>query len=76
MLDAWTSQLPNYARIDAHRKQAHALSVAQLLKDGSPPENSPDLVLTIDPEVYPAPVSSLHKGMHPFKKPTPQMSVT
>ncbi|HNT25898.1 MAG TPA: DEAD/DEAH box helicase family protein [Anaerolineales bacterium] len=56
------------AKIDAHRKQAHALSFSQLLKEGSPLEVSPDLVFTYDPEEYPAPVNSLYKGMHQFKK--------
>jgi type III restriction enzyme len=56
------------ARIDAHRKHAHALSFSQLLREGSPLEVSPDLVFTYDPEEYPAPVNSLYKGMHQFRK--------
>ncbi len=56
------------AKIDAHRKQAHALSFSQLLKEGSSLEVSPNLMFTYDPEEYPAPVNSLYKGMHQFKK--------
>ncbi len=56
------------AKIDAHRQQAHALSFAQLLHEDSPLEVSPNLVFTFDPEEYPAPVNSLYKGQHQFKK--------
>lgn len=56
------------AKIDGHRKQAHARSFLQLLGEGSPLEVSPELVFTFDPEEYPAPVNSLYKGMHQFKK--------
>ena len=44
------------------------VSFSQLLSEGSPLEVSPDLVFTYDPEEYPAPVNSLYKGMHQFKK--------
>ena len=56
------------AKMDAHRKKAHALSFAQLLRDGSPLEVTPELVFTFGPEDYPAPVNSLYRGMHQFKK--------
>jgi type III restriction enzyme len=56
------------AKIDVHRKNAHARSFLQLLRDDSPLEVTPELVFTFDPEEYPAPVNSLYRGMHQFKK--------
>ncbi len=56
------------AKIDAHRKQARAISFSQLFREGSPLEVNPDLVFTFAPDEYPAPVNSLYRGMHQFKK--------
>ncbi len=56
------------AKMDSHRKGAHAQSFTQFFREDSPLEVSPDLVFTFDPEEYPAPVNSLYRGMHQFKK--------
>lgn len=55
-------------KIDAYRNSAHADAFRQLFDDSSPLEVSPELVFTYDPEEYPAPVHSLYRGMHQFKK--------
>lgn len=55
-------------KMDAHRKNARAQSFTRFFRDDSPLEVSPDLVFTFDPEEYPAPVNSLYRGMHQFKK--------
>ena len=55
-------------KMDSHRKSAHTQSFTQFFRDDSPLEVSPDLVFTFDPEEYPAPVNSLYRGMHQFKK--------
>lgn len=55
-------------KMDSHRKSAHTQSFTQFFRDDSPLEVSPDLVFTFGPEEYPAPVNSLYRGMHQFKK--------
>lgn len=56
------------AKMDWHRKNAHTQSFTKFFRDDSPLEVSPDLVFTFDPEEYPAPVNSLYRGQHQFKK--------
>jgi type III restriction enzyme len=55
-------------KMNSYRKGAHAQAFTQFFRDDSPLEVSPDLVFTFDPEEYPAPVNSLYRGMHQFKK--------
>jgi type III restriction enzyme len=55
-------------KMDGHRKSANALSFTQFTRDDSPLEVSPELVFTYDPDEYPAPVNSLYRGMHQFRK--------
>lgn len=56
------------ARIDKHRQEAYANSFRLFENEDSPLEVSADLVLSFDAEEYPAPVNSLYRGMHKFKK--------
>ena len=56
------------ARIDAHRNNAHAQAFDSFFRDDSLLQVTPKLVFTYDPQEYPAPVNSLYRGMHQFKK--------
>lgn len=55
-------------KINEQRKNAHQMAFSRLLQAPSPLEVSPDLVFTYDPEEYPAPVNSLYRGQHRFRK--------
>jgi len=55
-------------KIDQYRQNAHVFAFSQLLQAPSPLEVTPDLVFTYNPEEYPAPVNSLYRGMHSFRK--------
>jgi len=55
-------------KIDEYRKSAHEQAFKSFFDARSSVEVTPDLVFSFDPLEYPAPVGSLYRGQHSFKK--------
>lgn len=55
-------------KIDEYRKSAHEQAFKSFFDAKSKVEVTPDLVFSFDPLEYPAPVGSLYRGQHNFKK--------
>lgn len=55
-------------KIDEHRQSAHGQAFKSFFDAKSKVEVTPDLVFSFDPLEYPAPVGSLYRGQHSFKK--------
>lgn len=55
-------------KIEEHRQSAHGQAFRSFFDTKSKVEVTPDLVFSFDPQEYPAPVGSLYRGQHSFKK--------
>jgi type III restriction enzyme len=55
-------------KIDEVRKSAHEQAFKSFFDANSKVEVTPDMVFSFDPQEYPAPVGSLYRGQHNFKK--------
>lgn len=55
-------------KIDEYRQSAHEQAFKSFFDTKSKVEVTPDLVFSFDPQEYPAPVGSLYRGQHSFKK--------
>lgn len=54
-------------KIDVHRKKARKTSFDSFFKKDTRLEVSPHRVFEFNPDEYPCPVNSLHRGSHQFK---------
>lgn len=55
-------------KIDEYRQSAHGQEFKSFFDAGSKVVVTPELVFSFDPQEYPAPVGSLYRGQHSFKK--------
>ncbi len=55
-------------KIDEYRQSAHGQAFKSFFDAKSKVEVTPELVFSFDPQEYPAPVGSLYRGQHSFKK--------
>lgn len=55
-------------KIEEYRNSAHEQAFKSFFDAKSKVEVTPDLVFSFDPREYPAPVGSLYRGQHSFKK--------
>lgn len=55
-------------KVDEYRQSAHTQAFKSFFDTNSKVEVTPELVFSFDPLEYPAPVGSLYRGQHGFKK--------